>query len=85
MGPPPVELTRGRPPSERRRDKSEQTRKLTRSNMMRCSICKQFGHNSWSHREGNVLEIRRGKDKPRKPKFGCKRRVGRPTKVDGST
>ncbi|KAJ8439681.1 hypothetical protein Cgig2_022209 [Carnegiea gigantea] len=45
----------------------------------------QFRHNSRSHREDNVLELRRGKDKPRKPKVGDKRRVGRPRKVDENT
>jgi len=32
-----------------------------------------------------MLQIRRGKDKPRKPKVGEKRRVGRPSKVDENT
>jgi len=54
----------------------------TISNTLRCSKCKQFGHNFRSHREGNVLEIMRGKDKARKPKVGNKKRVGRPGKVD---
>ena len=85
LSPPPVGLARGRPPNERRRDKTEQRRKFTRSNTLRWSTCKQFGHNSRSHREGNVLDIRRGKDKARIPKIGCKRRVGRPSKADGST
>ncbi|KAJ8423535.1 hypothetical protein Cgig2_006627 [Carnegiea gigantea] len=40
------------------------------------------GHNSRSHREGNVLKIRRGKDKPRKSKASKKGRVSRPSKVD---
>ncbi|KAJ8432529.1 hypothetical protein Cgig2_030321 [Carnegiea gigantea] len=42
-------------------------------------------HNSRSHKEGNVLDIRRGKDKPRNPKVDDKRRVGRPSKVNENT
>ena len=67
LGPPPVELKRGRPPFERRRDKTEKRKVYTQTNTLRCSKCKQFGHNSRSHRENNVLQIRREKDKPRKP------------------
>ncbi|KAJ8421802.1 hypothetical protein Cgig2_000248 [Carnegiea gigantea] len=85
LGPPPVELKRGRPPSERRRDKTKKRKVYTRTNTLRCCKCKQFGHNSRSHRENNVLQMRRGKDKPRKPKVGEKRRVGRPSKVDENT
>ncbi|KAJ8444478.1 hypothetical protein Cgig2_024042 [Carnegiea gigantea] len=85
LGPPLVQFKRGRPPSERRRDITEKRKVYTKSNTLRCSKCKQFGHNSRSHRESNVLEIRRGKDKPRKPKVGDKRRVGRPSKVDENT
>ncbi|KAJ8431020.1 hypothetical protein Cgig2_003835 [Carnegiea gigantea] len=78
LGPPPVQLKRGRPPRERRRDRTEKRKVYTRTNTLRCSISK-------SHREGNVLQVRRGKDKPRKPKVGGKRRVGRPSKVDENT
>ena len=85
VGSPLVELIRGRPPSERGRDKTEQRKKFTRSNTLRCSKCKQFRHNSRSHRERNVLDMRRGKDKPRKQKIGVKRRVGRLIKDEGST
>ncbi|KAJ8429686.1 hypothetical protein Cgig2_004485 [Carnegiea gigantea] len=80
-----VQFKRGRPSSERRKDITEKRKVYTRSNTLRCSKCKQFGHNYRSHREGNVFEIRRGKDKPRKPKVGDDRRVGRPSKVDENT
>ncbi|KAJ8427849.1 hypothetical protein Cgig2_012549 [Carnegiea gigantea] len=73
-----AQLKRGRPPNERRRDIIEKRKVYTRSNTLRCSKYK-------SHEEGNVLEIRPGKDKPRKPKVGDKRRVARPSKVDGNT
>ncbi|KAJ8439595.1 hypothetical protein Cgig2_024182 [Carnegiea gigantea] len=85
LGPRPVQLKRGRPPCDRRRDKIEKRKVYNRTNTLRCSKCKQFGHNSKSHRENNVLQIRREKDKPRKPKVGEKRRVGRPSKVDKNT
>ena len=85
LAPLPVELIRGRPPSERRRDRNEKRKKYSRSNTLRCSKCKYFGYNSRSHREGNVLGIRRGNVKPRKSKVGEKRRVGRPSKDDENT
>jgi len=85
LGHPLVQFKRGRTSSERRRDITEKRKVCNRSNTLRCSKCKQFRHNSRSHREGNVLEIRTGKDKPRKPKVGDKRRVGRPSKVDENT
>ncbi|KAJ8422315.1 LOW QUALITY PROTEIN: hypothetical protein Cgig2_028200 [Carnegiea gigantea] len=58
--------------SHRKRDRTEKRKLYTRSNTLRSSKSKQFGRNSRSHREGNVLEKRRGKDKPRKPKVGVK-------------
>ncbi|KAJ8448876.1 hypothetical protein Cgig2_030732 [Carnegiea gigantea] len=85
LDPPPVQLKRGRPPCERRRNITEKIKVYIRRNILRCSKYKQFGHNFRSHREGNVHEIRRGKDKPRKPKVDDKRRVGRPSKVDENT
>ncbi|KAJ8438637.1 hypothetical protein Cgig2_016383 [Carnegiea gigantea] len=59
---------RGRPPSDGRRGITEKRKVHTQSNTLRCSKSKQFGHTSRSHREGNVLKIRRGKDKLRKLK-----------------
>ncbi|KAJ8428100.1 hypothetical protein Cgig2_012392 [Carnegiea gigantea] len=45
---------------------------------LRCSKCNQYGHSSRSHREGGVLDIRRGKDQIRKRKeTRQKRKVGR--------
>ncbi|KAJ8428378.1 hypothetical protein Cgig2_011135 [Carnegiea gigantea] len=66
LGAPPVQLKRGRPPSEIRRDRTERRKVYTRSNTLRCSKCKQFGNNSRSHREGNVLDIRRERQREHK-------------------
>jgi len=85
LRPLPVQFKRSRPPSKRRRDITEKRKVYTRSNPLRHSKCKQFGQNSKSYKEGNVLEIRRKKDKPRKPKVGDKKRVGRPSKIDENT
>ncbi|KAJ8427249.1 hypothetical protein Cgig2_023915 [Carnegiea gigantea] len=70
LGLPLVELKRHGSPSERRRNMTEK---------------RKFGHSSRSHRDDNVLEIRRGNDKPRKPKVGEKRTVGRLSNIDGNT
>ncbi|KAJ8426704.1 hypothetical protein Cgig2_020691 [Carnegiea gigantea] len=81
LGPPEIEVKRGRPPSERRRDGTEKRKSFSRSSTLRCSVCKQYGHNSRSHREGGKLSIWRGKDKPSyKSKTGSTRKVGRPPK-----
>jgi len=81
LGPLQIEVKRGRPPSERRRDGTEKRKSFSRSLTLRCSVCKQYGHNSKSHREGGKLSILRGKDKPSyKSKTGSTRKVGRPPK-----
>ncbi|KAJ8452794.1 hypothetical protein Cgig2_014557 [Carnegiea gigantea] len=81
LGPPEIEVKRGRPPSERRRDGTEKRKSFSRSSTLRCSVCKQYGHNSRSHMEGGKLSIWRGKDKPSyKSKTGSTRKVGRPPK-----
>ncbi|KAJ8422777.1 hypothetical protein Cgig2_008591 [Carnegiea gigantea] len=81
LGPPEIEVKRGRPPSERRRDGTEKRKSFSGSSTLRCSVCKQYGYNSRSHREGGKLSIWRGKDKPSyKSKTGSTRKVGRPPK-----
>ncbi|KAJ8426814.1 hypothetical protein Cgig2_008868 [Carnegiea gigantea] len=81
LGPPEIEVNRGRPPSKRRRDGTEKRKSFIRSSTLRCSVCKQYGHNSRSHREGGKLSILRGKDKPSyKSKTSSTRKVGRPPK-----
>ncbi|KAJ8443349.1 LOW QUALITY PROTEIN: hypothetical protein Cgig2_015830 [Carnegiea gigantea] len=49
---PLVKIKRGRPQTEKRRDIIEMRKDFTRSNSLKCSLCKQFGHN------------KRGTDKP---------------------
>ena len=56
LDPPLVEKSRGRPPSQRKRDIIEKRKQFTRSNTRRCSVCKKFGPNLKSH------QIRRAKD-----------------------
>jgi len=66
---------------QRKRDIIEKRKQFTKSNTLRCSVYKKFGHNSRSHREGGVLQIRRGKDKlthPPRKTLGQKKKVGRP-------
>jgi len=80
IGPPPIDIKRGRPQTERRRDVTEKRKEYSRSNTLKCSICKQFGHNKRSHREDGVLQILKGKDKPSYQEKRGKRKVGRPRK-----
>ncbi|KAJ8446094.1 hypothetical protein Cgig2_017596 [Carnegiea gigantea] len=72
IGPPQVQVKRGRPQSERRRDISEGRKRFTQSSILKCSVCKQYGHNSRSYRKDGKLLILKGKDKPSyKSKRGC--------------
>ncbi|KAJ8437071.1 hypothetical protein Cgig2_002038 [Carnegiea gigantea] len=57
-----------RPQSERRRDATKLRKEYPRTNTYSSSKCKQYCHNSGSHRKGGVLEIKRCKDKPKKKK-----------------
>ena len=63
IGPSPIDIKRGRPPTERRRDVTEKRKEYSRSNTLKCSYCKQFGHNKRSQRADGVLKILKGKDK----------------------
>jgi len=64
IGPPPVEIKRGRLQTEKRRNVTEKRKQFSRSNTLKCSYCKQFGHNKRRHRADGVLQILKGKDKP---------------------
>ncbi|KAJ8434692.1 hypothetical protein Cgig2_030262 [Carnegiea gigantea] len=66
---PPIEIKRGRLQTERS-DITEKIKDFFRSNTLKCSLFKQFGHNKRSHREQGVLQILKGIDKPRPRKEG---------------
>jgi len=50
IGPPQVQVKRCRPQFERGRDINEGRKRSTRSSILKCSVCKQYGHNSRSYR-----------------------------------
>ncbi|KAJ8426558.1 hypothetical protein Cgig2_017074 [Carnegiea gigantea] len=80
IGPPSVEIKRGRPQTERMRDITERRKEFIRSITLKCSLCKQFGHNKRSNRKDGVLQILKDKGRPSYTEKRGKRKVGRPRK-----
>lgn len=80
IGPPTVEIKRGRPQTEKRRDITERRKEFTRSITLKCILCKQFGHNKRSRRKDGVLQTLKGKDRPSYKEKRGQRKVRRPSK-----
>ncbi|KAJ8436838.1 LOW QUALITY PROTEIN: hypothetical protein Cgig2_018934 [Carnegiea gigantea] len=72
-----IEIKTGRPQVGEERTLSRKIGNTIEATL-KCNICKQFGHNSRSHEKSN-------EDKPRRPKLGEKKRVGRPSEIEGNT
>ncbi|KAJ8442134.1 hypothetical protein Cgig2_011324 [Carnegiea gigantea] len=59
---PPVEFKRSRPQTERRMDITEKRKNITKSNTLKCSLCKQFSRNKRRTNKPSYKE-KRGKRK----------------------
>lgn len=74
---PPIDIKRHKPQSERRMDVLEMVKQYISSNRLRCTKCKQYGHNSKIIERNVCWRLVEAKDTPRKKDNRQKRKVGR--------